>query len=62
MYDDIRRQGSSAAEQGAVKLDCPYFRLELMPTWTREPLTQWLAKVRAWEAGWQDQQHSRARM
>nr|WP_241076277.1 CrpP-related protein [Achromobacter insuavis] len=45
-----------------MKLDCPYFRLELMPTWTREPLTQWLAKVRAWEAGWQDQQHSRARM
>ncbi|CAB3700784.1 CrpP-related protein [Achromobacter sp. SIMBA_011] len=62
MYEDIRRLGAAAAMQGAWKLDCPYFKLESLPSRTREPIGQWLEKVRAWEGGWQDQQRLRPRL
>lgn len=48
--------------QGAWKLDCPYLKQESLPSRTREPLRQWLEKVRAWESGWQDEQRSRPRL
>lgn len=52
MYDDIRQEGRLAAAQGIWKLGCPYLRENRLPSHTREPVGQWLAKVRAWEAGW----------
>lgn len=61
-YEDIRKQGATAAVGGAWLLDCPYFRRDLLPSRTHEPLTQWLQKVRAWETGWRDEQRTRARM
>lgn len=60
MYEEIRKLGATAAIEGAWLLDCPYFRLEMLPSRTLEPLAQWLGKVQAWETGWRDEQRARA--
>lgn len=62
MYEDIQKQGAKAAMHGASKLDCPYLRLNLLPARSAEPIGQWLAKVLAWEAGWNRQQCARTRV
>ncbi len=62
MYEEIRRLGATAAIEGAWLLDCPYLRLDLLPSRTGEPLNQWLEKVRAWENGWREVQRRRPRM
>lgn len=52
MYEDIERDGASAAGEGLTLLDCPYFIAQAMPNHTGEAIAEWHAKVDAWETGW----------
>lgn len=50
--EDIQKLGAQAARDGLTLWDCPYYRAAAMPGHTGESISQWGAKVEAWEAGW----------
>ena len=54
MYEDIHRDGASAAQEGKSLLDNPYFKAAAMPNHTGEPIEEWHARVDAWESGWRE--------
>lgn len=60
MFEDIRRDGATAARQGKSLLDCPFFKAECMPGHTGEPVCEWHARVDAWERGWREASLNRA--
>ncbi|MGV2862374.1 CrpP-related protein [Achromobacter sp. ESBL13] len=58
MEKDIQNQGAQAARNGWSLFDCPYLRAQQMPGHTGEPISEWRAKVAAWEAGWKTEVES----
>ena len=52
-YEEIQKQGANARALNRNQFDNPYYNLENMPVTTGEDLTEWEAKLLAWDMGWQ---------
>jgi len=57
--DDIQKLGAQAAREGLSLLDCPYLRTTEMPGHCGGSITEWRAKIEAWEAGWREEVRKR---
>jgi hypothetical protein len=57
--DDIQKLGAQAAREGLSLLDCPYLRASEMPGHCGGSISEWRAKVEAWESGWRKEVRSR---
>jgi hypothetical protein len=53
VHEEIQKQGANARALNRNQFDNPYYNLENLPQTTGETLTEWEAKLLAWDIGWQ---------
>jgi hypothetical protein len=49
---EIQKAGANARARGENFLDNPYYKPEAMPAATGESVSDWQAKAKNWEFGW----------
>ena len=52
VHEEIQKQGANARALNRNQFDNPYYNLENLPQTTGETLTEWEAKLLAWDIGW----------